>query len=97
VNALAWDDEGCRAWGCIEAAAVKSESSDDHDEQCDDGDQVDLAGIGTPVIVIAVADFPAHDWPPGGSIRSMRVQGSGSPRGSNADSLGSAAAIALPV
>ena len=59
ANALAWHDEG-RCARRVGVAAVKSEGGDDHDQQGDDGDQVDLAGIVAAVMMLLVADFPAH-------------------------------------
>ncbi len=57
MNGLARDDEGRRArrLGTVDIDTVRG---DDHDQQREDGDQIDLAGIVTAMIT--VADFPAH-------------------------------------
>jgi hypothetical protein len=90
---LAGNDE-CRGTRCL-GACEKSAGGDDHNQQGEHGDQIDLAGIVSVVMVPVVVDSPAH-WscPPDESIEPMRLSGRGSGAAAMLKSLGSSAAEA---
>jgi len=77
ANALTGVDKARRARR-RRVGTVKSEGSDDYDEQHEDGDQINLSGIVFPVTL--VADFPAHDFGLPAEVPNQCVQQAPVPR-----------------
>ena len=78
ADALARDDEPIRAWSLRVAAFGEFEDRDNHDDERDGGEEVELSGIVSPV-----ADFPAHCLGPPNE-GSMPPRAQRFPAGSNA-------------
>jgi hypothetical protein len=54
-SGLAWHDKGGGARLIGTAAVIEPASGEDHDQQCEYDNQIDVSGIAT-----SAADFPAH-------------------------------------